>query len=151
MHKVVASLAVGLAGLAGCGTTFDSIPEKLGKSQDWELCYSSIAGEYQHERELAGQMVRSKGINCKDHLPLVQARMAARGASNDRAMQLLMLGNQISNQRPLAPSLSTTVRPTGFLKRQFTSGTNRICVYDQMGSEFVLTVGANDICQMALQ
>ncbi len=147
MRTIVAVLVLGIS---GCGTTFDSIPEKLGKSQDWELCYSSIAGEYTHERELAGQMVRSRGINCTDHLPMVQARMAARGASNDRAMQMLMLGNQISNQRPIAPTPVAT-RPVGFLKRHYMSGQNRICVYDQMGSEYAVTIGATSICQLSLQ
>lgn len=145
-----AILAVVMVGLSGCGTTFDSIPEKLGKSQDWELCYSSIAGEYAYERELAGQMVRSRGVNCTDHLPMVQARMAARGASHDRSMQMLLLGNQISNQRPAAAA-PVANRPVGFLKRQYMSGQNRICVYDQLGSEYAVTIGATSLCQLSLQ
>ena len=142
-------IALASVALTGCGTAFQSIPEKLGKAQDWELCFSSIAGEYAYERELAGKMVVSKGIDCAAHLPTVQARIAARGSSFDRNMQLLMLGNQIANQRPALPA-PAAVQPTGFLKRQYLSGQNRVCIYNQMGSEYAVTIGATAICSLSL-
>lgn len=39
---------------------------------------------------------------------------------------------------------------TGFLKHDYVSGLNRICVYDQVGSEVAVTVGAADVCPLTL-
>ena len=36
----------------------------------------------------------------------------------------------------------------GFLKNSYISGMNRICVYDRLGSAYVVTVGAADMCPM---
>ena len=134
------------ASLTGCGTMFESIPEKLSRSQDWELCYSAVAGEYAHERELAGGMVRSRRIDCNQHMPMVQARMQARSDYYSRNMQMLMLGNQISNQglaQPYAPS-----QPQGHLTGQYLSGHNRICIYNKVGSAYAVTIPATAICPL---
>lgn len=39
-----------------------------------------------------------------------------------------------------------TQQPMRTLKRSYVSGLNRICIYDQMGSEQALTIGATDLC-----
>lgn len=37
---------------------------------------------------------------------------------------------------------------TGFLRTSYTSGMNRICIYDRMGSAYVITVGAVEMCPL---
>lgn len=37
-----------------------------------------------------------------------------------------------------------------FLKRQYVSGFNRICVYNRMGSEVAVTIGSAELCQISL-
>ena len=135
------------ASVTGCGTMLESIPEKLSRSQDWELCYSAVAGEYAHERELAGGMVRSRRIDCNQHMPMVHARMQARSASDTRTMQLLMLGNQISTQGVAQPRVPS--QPSGHFIRQYVSGWNRMCVYNRVGSEYVMTIASSDMCPLS--
>jgi len=40
---------------------------------------------------------------------------------------------------------------TAFLKRQYVSGMNRICIYDHLGSEVAITLRATDICPVTIQ
>jgi hypothetical protein len=39
---------------------------------------------------------------------------------------------------------------TAFLKKSYVSGMNRICVYDRLGSAYVTTIGATDICPLTV-
>ena len=39
---------------------------------------------------------------------------------------------------------------TAFLRSNYVSGMNRICRYDRMGSEFVLTIGAAEMCPISV-
>lgn len=50
------------------------------------------------------------------------------------------MGRYMANQ-PARASASN-----GVLKRSYQSGTNRICVYDDMGSERAVTIAATDLC-----
>ena len=36
----------------------------------------------------------------------------------------------------------------GFFKRSYQDGLNTICIYDDMGADFVMTIGAAEICPM---
>lgn len=38
----------------------------------------------------------------------------------------------------------------GFLKREYTSGFNKICIYDRLGSEVAVTIGAVELCPLNL-
>lgn len=38
-----------------------------------------------------------------------------------------------------------------FLKGSYTSGMNRICLYDCLGSTFATTVGAAELCPLTLE
>jgi hypothetical protein len=36
----------------------------------------------------------------------------------------------------------------GFFKRSYQDGLNTICIYDDMGADFVMTIGAAEICPL---
>jgi hypothetical protein len=36
-----------------------------------------------------------------------------------------------------------------FLKSSYVSGFKRICVYDRMGSQYVVTIGASELCPLS--
>ena len=40
---------------------------------------------------------------------------------------------------------------TAFFVRDYVSGMNRICVYDYLGSQVVITVSATSICPLTIQ
>lgn len=39
---------------------------------------------------------------------------------------------------------------TAFLKHQYVSGQNRICVYDYMGSDYTVTVRSTQMCRLSI-
>lgn len=140
-------LAVVTALVAGCAA-FPSISEIHAKAQDWELCYYSVAGETAYWRQQASYEVARKGIDCRSHMQMVQARISARSASDQKAMQMITLGSQMMNPTPVPANPATTSGPKGFLKREFISGMNKVCVYNQAGSDYVLTVQAAQLCPL---
>lgn len=40
---------------------------------------------------------------------------------------------------------------TAFFKYEYTSGMNKICVYDHLGSDFAYTVHSYDLCPVTLE
>lgn len=40
---------------------------------------------------------------------------------------------------------------TAFLKYSYVSGMNRICVYDLLGSKYVMTIGAVELCPLSVR
>lgn len=45
---------------------------------------------------------------------------------------------------------STSYAAMAFLVRQYTSGMNRICIYNHLGSEVAITFAVTDICPISL-
>ncbi len=43
-----------------------------------------------------------------------------------------------------------TAGPVGFYKREYLSGANKICFYDRMGSEVVITIPATSLCAISI-
>ena len=51
---------------------------------------------------------------------------------------------------PTPPQQYTPVRPgMAFLRHQYVSGMHRICVYDRLGSQEIITIGQYELCQAA--
>lgn len=71
-----------------------------------------------------------------------------------RRQNLLFSAGQTAsgNYTPVAPSplrrtpMSPVPAGPTFLKGSYVSGASRICTYDRMGSPYVITVGAAEIC-----
>jgi hypothetical protein len=40
---------------------------------------------------------------------------------------------------------------TGFLKRHYISGKNRICVYNVLGDEYILTIKNTEYCKLTIK
>lgn len=43
------------------------------------------------------------------------------------------------------------LRGTAFFKYSYTSGMNRVCVYDLLGSKYVYTIGAVEMCPLTIR
>jgi hypothetical protein len=69
----------------------------------------------------------------------VQARFGTRQAMMQHAFQS-------AGQSMAAPSSGGTA----FLRSDYVSGTSRICTYDRMGSPYVMTVSAAQICPVSV-
>lgn len=143
MCRVFASLTA-VFWLSACASN-TSVADTYQRAQDWELCYYSVAASSAYNRELAGNFVITRGVNCGQHVQMVQARIAAKSASDANSLQLLMLGNQIANQRPALPPT-----PPVQGRREYVSGNNRVCIYNNMGSDVAITVPALSFCPLSL-
>ena len=53
--------------------------------------------------------------------------------------------NYLNSLTPRQPSPQPTRQDFGILKRNYIDGMNRICIYDDMGSQRITTVGAADL------
>jgi len=52
---------------------------------------------------------------------------------------------QATRPQQVAPAAG---QPTAFFRRDYVSGFNRVCVYDRLGSEYVITIPAMNICPL---
>jgi len=45
---------------------------------------------------------------------------------------------------------STSAQATAFLKYEYVSGMNKVCVYDDMGSEVAITINSYELCPLTI-
>lgn len=68
-------------------------------------------------------------------------------ANQDSFQQRLLNASRIANEGTPSDD-GSAIRGSAFLKRSYVSGMNRVCVYNNMGSDYVQTIGAADICPL---
>ncbi len=49
------------------------------------------------------------------------------------------------------PTLVANSAVTCFFKSSYTSGFNKICTYDCLGSDVAITIGATELCPLTIQ
>jgi hypothetical protein len=74
----------------------------------------------------------------------------AQRAAQQQAAQAAQTNATLNAIRALNPSppVGMASPGVGFLKRQYVSGMNRICIYDRLGSEVATTIGAAELCPL---
>jgi hypothetical protein len=123
-HRTLCILA--LTFLAGCAAT----PEQAMQQTDWNICRATMGGVNQR---VADNERRRRGLDCTPLYPAIAARMQAENEA-------------IANfQRSIQPQ---PVTGGGFLARSYTSGFNRICIYNRLGNEYAVNVPATAICPL---
>ena len=75
----------------------------------------------------------------------------ANSAEQDKGASLL-LASLIEKSTPSKPYDTTIIRTAAmcFLKGESTSGMNKICIYDCLGSDTAITVRAIDLCPLSI-
>lgn len=72
-------------------------------------------------------------------------------ANQSNFQQRLANASQIANYgTSTGTSYGGSAGGTAFLKLNYVSGMNRICVYNRMGSQFVMTIGAAQMCPLSV-
>lgn len=71
------------------------------------------------------------------------AQKQAADAASTAAAAAFLESQRVRN----APAATAT--SGGFLKRQYESGFNRICVYDRLGSDVAITIGVTQLCPLS--
>lgn len=77
----------------------------------------------------------------RECLEVVRAELDAK---NRRTAAIIAAG--LTGARSEMPPQPST---TGFLRREFISGVNRVCVYNHLGSEYFVTVNATELCPLS--
>ena len=135
------SLALLLASQPGCVSVAEQ-RQASESSSSYTLCSKLVNAVLapRETREVWAMELQRRGENCAQHMPAIEASMA-------RDQQVMELSRQLQQPRSTlaAPAPSPGV---GHLKRQYTSGMNRICIYDRLGSEAALTVSAASLCPL---
>ena len=98
-------------------------------------------------REEWAMEVQRRNVNCNQYAGMINSQRQANQQLMNQGLQLMeqsqpyTLGNNNSNGK---------VFGSAFYKRSYVSGMNRICVYDNMGSDYTTTVGAAELCPMSI-
>jgi hypothetical protein len=137
------------AALVGCASMFGTPEQRAAQNasmSSYSLCSKlavAIMAPSQVREEWAWELQR-RGENCSQY-------SSAIAASQQQNAQMQQLGQQLLNQNRPGSTVSAPTGPVGFLKREYVSGFNKICVYDRLGSEYAMTISAVALCPMSVR
>lgn len=115
---------------------------------------------YFEQRVAIAEAYESKKITTAQYLELKQQALAYVEAGKARLQRAAQersaaIGKALSdyskslNKQPYYTSpIPSPNQARGRLQRDYVDGMNRICIYDDMGSQRVITVGASNLCPM---
>lgn len=115
---------------------------------------------YYEQRVAIAEAYENKKISTAKYLELKQQAIAYKEAGDAKLVRAAQersaaIGRALSdfgkslNQQPYYTSPTPSPNEArGFLQRDYVDGMNRICIYNDMGSQRVITVGASDLCPM---
>lgn len=129
-----------ISGCAGSPLHTSSLtPNQLSQIDNYTLCKGATPRESYYPAQTVLNEVRRRELNCGSIYSYsgtgqLEAAAAALSGVTQRGQQS---GNAGRSQG------------VAFLKSQRVSGFNRICVYDRLGSEFVITIGSTHLCPLS--
>lgn len=124
-----AALLTGCAGVMRAGAAMTS---------DYDLCRVANTDSRPEVRQIGWEEIAKRGLDCQ--------RVARSGPPPDTSKDVIQ-GLQLLNAARPQP-LPVATSPAGFFKRSYNSGFNTVCVYDQIGSEYVVTIPSG-ICPLS--
>ena len=148
--------------VSGCGLSPSYQYEALKSASNYDVCYA-VTDPRQNmpmsgwtvKADVARKIARQRGITCdqhqfsKTHRRDTETR-AIQKQQTDRAIQQLQNaidGRSNSQFGGYSASQSTTC----FKSSEWTSGFNKNCVYNCLGSEAVQTISATSLCPLSIQ
>jgi hypothetical protein len=131
-------LALSALVLTGCAAT----ARDYMNTAEQKLCMDYLTfPSYNIHQPAREEALRIRGINCASYGGAAGARIRA---NQNFENALRGLANQPSYQ----PTPSSSPRTSCFFTRDVTSGMNKICYYNCVGSGHAITVGAAQICPL---
>ncbi len=135
--------------LSGC-TSMYGTPEKRqlknAATPDYLLCESLAVATLapQEIRAEWAMELQRRGVDCGQYAVMLDRAIQRNQALTQSGLQAMQ---QPSNGAPNSASKRQT---TCFKQREWTSGINKNCVYDCLGSEYVQTMDAVSICPVSI-
>jgi hypothetical protein len=105
-------------------------------------CVTNISGK-------AAEKCAPVASDAEIYADCVSRTTAEMHAKNRNTARILAAGLGGAAQTPSAPTYSAPSRAVGFLNRSYVSGFNRICIYDELGSERAVTIGSTQMCPLS--
>lgn len=136
-----------LVTMAGCTSMYGTPEQRQRKNAalpDYSLCENLAVGTLapqQIRAEWAMELQR-RGADCSKYSVLLSKAV-------QQNQNMMNNGSQMMQQ----PTSATPTQSTGlmcFKKREWTSGFNKNCVYDCLGSEAVQTISATSLCPLSI-
>ncbi len=116
-------------------------PQQLTGVDSYTLCKAATPRElYSPNGNIINEVAR-RGINCRNIYTY----------NSGQNFRLMEQGVKLMSPTPsinTSPSYGGKAVGTAFLKREQSSGFNKICFYDRMGSAFAITIGATELCPL---
>jgi hypothetical protein len=131
-----------LSGCAGSPLHTSSLsPHQLTQLDNYTLCKGATPREAYYPAQSVLNEVQRRGLNCSS------VYTYGGTAHLDAAAAALGAMSRQGQQRSITPG--GRAQGTAFLRSQSISGLNRICVYDRMGSAYVMTIAASEVCPLS--
>jgi hypothetical protein len=147
----MALISVSAFGLSGCSSMYGTPYERAAqnsRSSSYSLCSRFAQGQMAPDvvREEWAQELQRRSENCSQYSGAIANSIQQGNQQMQTGLQLL---SQPNRQVP-AMGGGTSVG-VAFLKRNYQSGFNRVCIYDRLGSEVAVTIGSTALCPQSLQ
>jgi|TARA_Y100000294_G_scaffold11162_1_gene10272 hypothetical protein len=122
---------------------------KNSRMTDYGLCEKLGVGVLAPEviREEWAREIQNRKINCNQYANAINnKRMASQQMMNQGLT--LMQQSQPYTLDGNTPNSNSNVLGSAVYQRSYVSGMNRICIYDNMGSDYTTTIGATELCPL---
>ena len=128
-----------LLGCAGSPLHTGSLsPETLRAVDNYTLCKAYTPRPlYSPNMKVVSEVLRRQ-LNCR---AIYQFEGTANIEAAIRGLQMIQ-----GNQRSQLPNYGGIATGIAHIRGERTSGHNKICFYDRMGSAYAITIGATDLC-----
>ena len=140
--------------VSGCAAMYGTPAERAAKASamsSYQLCEKLAVATLAPDeiRATWARELDSRNETCQAYAGLLQARQQQNQALMLQGLKLMQQGQP----RPLytsPPVGGGSAVGMAFLKGQYVSGVNRICMYDRLGSAVSITVSSTQICPLSL-
>jgi hypothetical protein len=139
-------LGPGILLLCGCAASPEKVAEVARTAPDSEVCEVYLTGAERYVTVI-GAEIRRRNLDCRPYWEAMERREAVQNARAQRNAANAAATLQIL--RSMQPSQTPMTRPVGFLKREYVSGFNRVCIYDKLGSDYAVTISATSLCPLS--
>tara|TARA_X000000950_G_C13475561_1_gene481612 strand:- start:93 stop:494 length:402 start_codon:yes stop_codon:yes gene_type:complete len=122
--------------------------QKNSRLSDYTLCENMVIATLapQQIREEWATELQKRQTNCNQFAAQLNARVQSQ--RNNLALSQQLLEQSQPRTYDSFNNSSSDYFGSAIYKRSYVSGMNRICIYDNMGSDYTTTIGAAEMCPL---
>jgi len=155
-HRVIIISAIAALILPGCAEMYGKPEDREAANRataDYVLCEKLIVqtGAPSEIRNEWALELQRRSVNCEQYAASIHATAQRDMESSN---ELIRIGQEMMQPKPLPgtpPQGGGVATGMGFYKREYISGHNKICIYNRLGSEVAITIGAAQLCPLSIR